>query len=36
MQKKPVKEERDSVEIESSSECALSECCYVVVAVRAP
>jgi hypothetical protein len=36
MQKKPVKEERDGVEIESSSECALSECCYVVVAVRAP
>ena len=32
MQKKPVKGERDGVEIESSSECALSKCRYVVVA----
>ena len=32
MQKKPVKGERDGVEIESSSECALSKRRYVVVA----
>ena len=32
MQKKPVKGERDSVEIESSSECTLSKCRYVIVA----
>jgi hypothetical protein len=32
MQKKPVKGERDGVEIESSSECALSKRHYVVVA----
>jgi len=32
MQKKPVKGERDGVEIESSSECALSKRHYVIVA----
>jgi hypothetical protein len=32
MQKKPIKGERDGVEIESSSECALSKHRYVVVA----
>ena len=32
MQKKPVKGERDGIEIESSSECDLSKRHYVVVA----
>jgi hypothetical protein len=32
MQKKPVKGERDGIEIESSSECDLSKRRYVVVA----
>jgi len=32
MQKKPIKGERDGIEIESSSECALSKRRYVVVA----
>jgi hypothetical protein len=31
-QKKTIKEERDSVEIDSNSEHMLSQCCYVMVA----